>query len=427
MVIPPVIIGKMISFVSQRLNIGTGETWPGEVALKFKDILSSFTSKLKRGVILIAGTNGKTTTSLMIKRVLEKKGFRVIHNESGANLLNGLVSSFIKKTGWRGTIKADFAVLEVDENSLPIILDSFTPKVLIMLNLFRDQLDRYGEVDVIADKWQKALNKIAGDTTIIVNADDPLIAHLGRLSRAKILYFGLEEPKSFQKNLEHATDSIFCLNCGHRLSYKGIYFSHLGLWHCQKCGSKRPKVNLSTWDSVLPGLYNRYNTLAGVAALKSLGISEKEIKQGLKDFIPAFGRQEEIEIQGKKIKIFLAKNPTGFNETLKTVISLGGKQLLIVLNDQIPDGRDVSWIWDVDFEMLPSFINPVVSGDRAYDLAVRLKYSRPAQTPIIIYENLSRALDFCIHHVNQKDPLYILATYSAMLEVRKILSGRKIL
>ncbi len=454
--LPLIIIGKLIFFISRFFNIGSGGTWPGEIALQVKpDILREFSSKLRQGCIVVAGTNGKTTTSLMIKEILETKGFKVIHNGSGANLLNGIASSFIQHASWSGQIEADFGVFEVDENSLPLVISNIKYQIsktqsknkkliIIFLNLFRDQLDRYGEVDVIAEKWSRALKELPKDTKIILNADDPLIAHLGKAvsSRpgleASTFYFGLDNPKLFQKRMEHATDSIFCLNCGNRLSFDGVYYSHLGIWKCEKCGEKRPKLNISNWHSNLPGIYNRYNTLAAVSATEALEIPVQVIKKTLSSFSPAFGRQEEFTIREKKVKIFLSKNPTGFNESLRTVLSLGAQKLLLVLNDRIPDGRDVSWIWDVDFEMVPAYITPVVSGDRAYDLALRIKYSRPVhklpkgavsapETPILVYEDLKTAISFCFENLQRGETLYILPTYSAMLEVRKILKGRKIL
>lgn len=415
-------------------------------------ILTTLSNKIKKGVIVIAGTNGKTTTSLMVKTILKENGDRVIHNSTGANLLNGVVSSLIQSASWNGDIDFDWAVFEIDENALPHLLSNLPVKgkrelILVFLNLFRDQLDRYGEVDVIAEKWNKALTKLPSNTKIIFNADDPLIAYLGKAvnSRpgleANTFYFGLDEPKLFQKQMEHATDSIFCLNCGNRLAYEGTYFSHLGIWKCHKCGEKRPTLDLKTWPSSLPGIYNAYNTLAAVSVAKQLSIPDRIIKKSLSGFAPAFGRQEEFKINGKRIKIFLSKNPTGFNQSLKTVISLGAKNILLVLNDRIPDGRDVSWIWDVDFEMLPNDILITVSGDRVYDLALRIKYSQKSQissaswriksqnqiSKLKIFENLKQGIDEGLKRINHEETLYILPTYSAMLEIRKILKGRKIL
>ncbi len=438
-----VFAAKVTSLCIKFLGLGAGATWPGEIALTIApDINSSFARQLKQGCALIAGTNGKTTTSLMLTKILEHAGNRVVHNASGANLLNGVVSSFIAASDWRGNINADYGVFEVDENSLPAVLKQInTNLTIVLLNLFRDQLDRYGEVDVIAEKWERALreqhkqgqqesNTSKKNTMqLIVNADDPGVAHLGRGWGGRITYYGLNEPALFLKTKEHATDSTFCLHCGNRLTYDGVYYSHIGIWKCKKCGEKRPKPTVTSWESPLPGLYNRYNTLAAVAAAQAVGIADKKIKQALVGFAPAFGRQEEFVVGGKTVKIFLSKNPAGFNASLRTVLEMKPKILLLVLNDRIPDGKDVSWIWDVDFELIPADVRIVVSGDRVYDMAVRIKYSLKSKisSKLKIEPNLQKAIHGVLDELNGGETLYVLPTYSAMLEVRKILTGRKIL
>jgi lipid II isoglutaminyl synthase (glutamine-hydrolysing) len=425
-----VIKTKLISVISIKLGIGAGETWPGEIALTLRpNILSSLTAHIKKGIILVAGTNGKTTTSLMIATILEKHGDKVITNATGANLLNGVVSSLIRSSNWYGNVNADWGVFEVDENSLPLVLKYVKPKKIALLNLFRDQLDRYGEVDVIVEKWSKVLSAIEGQTSLILNADDPGIAWIGKKAKGNVSYFGVNDKKEYLKIAEHATDSTFCPNCGARLEYDGIFYSHIGHWHCKSCTFTRPTPNVSVFPSSLPGLYNLYNTLAAVAVTKSLGIPEHEIKKSLEHFTPAFGRQEEFVLNGKKVKIFLSKNPAGFNSSLRTVLELGAKNILLVLNDRIPDGRDVSWIWDVDFEVLAhdehvmkkhgERMMIVVSGDRVYDLALRLQYAEVKN--VAVEPDLKKAVAL------SNGDVYILATYSAMLEVRKILTGKKIL
>ena len=233
------------------------------------------------------------------------------------------------------------------------------------------------------------------------------------------------------------------MNCGGRLAYTGIYYSHIGIWHCERCGQKRPKPDLDRWNEVLPGLYNQYNTLAAVTTALSLGIPKASIKKALSGFSPAFGRQEEFVFEGRTIKIFLSKNPASFNASLRTVLEQGAKNMLLVLNDRIPDGRDISWIWDVDLEMIPKNANVIVAGDRVYDLALRVKYSRKSQISnlpslaprsgagksqkLLIEPELTKALKKALEQTPKNQILYILPTYSAMLEVRKILTGRKIL
>ncbi|HKC14867.1 MAG TPA: Mur ligase family protein [Patescibacteria group bacterium] len=417
-----IFLGKFITKFSRSLNLGHGSTWPGHIALNsnknfIKDILKN--SKIK--IILIAGTNGKTTTSKLLQSILEEDQKKVILNESGANLLNGIASALILNTNIFGKIKKDFAIFETDENTLPQVLKELTPDVLVLLNLFRDQLDRYGEVNTIASKWKLAIDKLPKKTTLILNANDPTIVYLGK--EKKTLYFGLNE----KSNLTHAqdwADSVFCPRCNSKLEFEKIYFSHIGIWQCQGCGLKTPDIDLKETYSPLLGTYNKLNTLAAVLAAKTLGVNLALINKALKNFNPAFGRQEEVKIDGKKIKIYLSKNPTGFNESLRTVSS--GKSILLVLNDRIPDGTDVSWIWDVDFEnSIKNFNSIVVSGDRTYDLALRLRYA--SSKKIEVEKDLQKAIKKALKNTSEKQTLYILPTYSAMLETRKILTGKKIL
>ena len=422
-----IVLTKFVSFVSKALGLGAGETWPGEIALKLRPhIAGSLATSLSKGIIVVAGTNGKTTTSLMIKTVLEGVGDVVIHNATGANLLNGIVSSFVRKADWLGRVGADVGIFEVDENSLPKVLAYMKPSRVVLLNLFRDQLDRYGEVDVIVEKWTGALAKLPVSTQFILNSDDPGIASLGKVVKGKVTYFGINDHKKFLGHAEHATDSTFCPACGKRLTYDGIFFSHLGLWHCPSCGNKRPSPDVAVWPTVLTGLYNQYNTLAAVATVTSFPIPHATVKHALSGFMPAFGRQEEIRVNDKSVKIFLSKNPTGFNASLRTALEMNATHILLVLNDRIPDGRDVSWIWDVDFETIPKKTNVTVSGDRVFDMALRMKY---ADTGAVVTHDgdLSQAL----HDAMEKTPagkvLYVLATYSGMLDVRELLTGRKIL
>lgn len=438
-------LGKIIALVSRALNIGAGSTWPGHVAFELEpQILPSLVDQLRKGVILIAGTNGKTTTAKMVKTILESgkwkdaqkrvpselKSGGVIHNETGANLLNGIMSALIAKASWLGEINTSWAIFEIDEATLPLALKEFTPKIVVLLNLFRDQLDRYGEVDLIAEKWRNALVKLPSATIIILNADDPHIAFLGKNLTAKVLYFGLSDHSIFLKKMEHAVDSVYCPNCGKKLNFAGVYFSHLGIWNCPSCGAKRPTLDLSSWNYLLAGVYNRYNTLAAVLVGKVTGVEEREIGKALANFRPAFGRQEELDVNGKKVRILLSKNPAGFNECIRTLKEFSGekKTIMVVLNDRTPDGRDVSWIWDVDFENIADYAGYlIVSGERVYDLALRLKYSGFDQDKTLINADLRGAIKSGLTKIKKGETLYILPTYSAMLEVRKIVGRRKIL
>lgn len=430
-----VLFGKSFSVVSKLLNLGNGSTWPGHIALSAnKDFIREITKNSQIKIIVVAGTNGKTTTSKMITTILKEDKKKVIHNTSGANLLNGIASTFIQHANILGKITQDYAVFEVDENILPLFLRECTPDAIILLNLFRDQLDRYGEIDTIAKKWKDALQNLPSSTKLFLNADDPEIAYLGADTKATVQYFGLEE-KSSNKQLQHASDSIYCPNCHTKLIYKQIYYSHLGEWSCPKCKLKRPKIDLSKTYFPLAGAYNKYNTLAAALFTQTEGVQKEIIEKALKKVKPAFGRQEIIEVAGKKVQLFLSKNPTSFNQSLETICysernEESSKNILFVLNDRIPDGKDISWIWDIDIEdYIKEFKNVTVSGDRVYDMALRIQYAQKNKkdSPVKLYENLEEAIRESLNTIQPNETLYILPTYSAMLEVRKILIGKKIL
>jgi len=423
------LLGKSLSKLSNFLNLGNGSTWPGHIALKLNpNFINDNLKKSKLKIILVTGTNGKTTTAKLLQTILEEANRKVFLNSSGANLLNGIASSIILTSDLKGNLNFDYAIFEVDENTLRQITGKIEPDFIIALNLFRDQLDRYGEINTVAKHWKEAYLKLK-KTEFILNADDPQIAYLGDGLNPRVHYFGLNDPKFEYKTQQHAADSILCPRCGAKLSYKAFYFSHLGKWKCDSCGLSRPKTTLE-WFKFYPllGTYAIYDILAAVLTAQRLDIAESKIETAIKSFKPAFGRQEITELNGKKIQVFLAKNPTSFNESLRTINANNAKNLLIVLNDRIPDGTDVSWIWDIDFETL---INPEMNlyfaGDRVYDLALRAKYAKLKFKDENIFENLEDAFKKGLPELKNDEIFYVLPTYSAMLETRKILTGKKIL
>lgn len=422
-----IIIGKVLLGLLSCLRISSGSTWPGHIILKInKNFLSETLKTSRTKIILIAGTNGKTTTGKLIEEILKQAKYRVFINKSGANLLNGMASSISSSASLLGKLNYDFAIFEVDENIIPLVMSKITPDYIIALNLFRDQLDRYGEVDNIAKKWNKSFKILPSNATLILNADDPLISHLGKDIKAKTLFFGISNNKYSIKQKQNAADSIYCPCCNNKLKYNNVYFAHLGDWFCPKCNKGKTKPeSIDVAKYPLPGTYNVYNTLASVLIAKTIGITKKDIDLALSKFKPAFGRQEKIKINNKTVQLFLSKNPTSFNESLRTIKQMGGNDILIVLNDRIPDGRDISWIWDIDTEsQLSGAENIMASGDRTYDMALRLKYCPKAKK--INYEpDLKLAIKKSLSLANKN--LFILPTYSAMLDVRKILTGRKIL
>ena len=434
-------VAKTVTSIVRSLRLGAASVLPGEISRRLHPrLLPLLFDQVSKGVILVVGTNGKTTTSLLLKQILDDSGFKVIHNSSGANLINGLITALLGSTSLTGNLTADYAILEVDENILPLVLKDCLPKYILALNLFRDQLDRYGEVDTIAQRWQKAIAPLAKDTTIVLNADDPTLSYLGQQLQQKVVYFGLNEPELYLEEIPHAVDSIYCPNCGHLLNYQGVYLSHLGDYQCPNCNFTKSKtaVNSQEWPQILIGVYNKYNTLAAGLLAQQIGIDIETIFNTIKNFKAAFGRAEELDINGKHVRILLSKNPVGMNETIRAVNNIKktgtASVALLVLNDRIPDGTDVSWIWDVDTEELVKLGGKlIVSGDRVYDMALRLKYSYPeiaedkTNFDLIIKEDLSQAINTALEQTPNNETLHIIPTYSAMLEVREILIGRKIL
>ncbi|MFN6476748.1 Mur ligase family protein [Nostoc sp. DedQUE07] len=427
-------VAKSVTFIVRSLRVGAASVLPGSIARRIEPrLLQLLSQQVKNGVILIAGTNGKTTTALLLCTILERKGFRVTHNSTGANLENGLMTALLESTNLLGTLNTDYAILEVDENIVPKVLAPLQPRIILCLNLFRDQLDRYGEVDTISKRWTKVISTLPPETVVIPNADDPTLSNLGQQLPQKVLFFGLNEPEHYLEAIPHAVDSIYCPKCGHSLDYKGVYLSHLGDFTCPKCGfsKSKPTLESSEWSQILVGLYNKYNTLAAATAAIELGVDEATIRDTINNFQAAFGRAEDLVINGKRVRILLSKNPVGTNETIRVVTQSTDKTTLLVLNDRTPDGTDVSWIWDVDTEKLVERGGTlVVSGDRVYDMALRLRYSQKSPESnlnLIVEEDLRQAIATALEHTAENETLHILPTYSAMLEVREVLTGRKIL
>lgn len=424
-----IILCKTISIISKLFKFGHGSTWPGHIALKLNpNFIGQILKKSKTKIILVTGTNGKTTTAKLLQTILEESNQKVFINSSGANLLNGIASSIILKSNFVGNLNFDYAIFEVDENTLPQITKKIEPDFIIALNLFRDQLDRYGEINTVAKNWKMAYQHLS-KTEFVLNSDDPQIAYLGEGFKSKTHYFGLNDRKFEYEIQQHVADSILCPKCGTKLTYDAFYFSHLGKWRCEKCKLERPTPALESFKYYpLLGTYAIYDTLAAILTSQLLGITDDKIEQALKNFKPAFGRQEIMETNGKKIQLFLSKNPTSFNESLRTINANNAKNLLIVLNDRIPDGTDVSWIWDIDFETLVTKnTNLYLAGDRVYELALRLKYADIDVPQENVFENLENAVFTGAKNTKTSEVFYILPTYSAMLEARKILTGKKIL
>ncbi|GAC1475823.1 MAG: MurT ligase domain-containing protein [Candidatus Dormibacteraceae bacterium] len=436
--------GKATGAVSRITRRGGGTTLPGDIARAIDPkVLTKLAQDLTHGSIVITGTNGKTTTSRLLTWLLEGAGHKVVSNRAGANLIFGVTAAALDRAGADGRLRADWGVFEIDEASLPRAVEEIKPKATVVLNLFRDQLDRYGELESIARKIESALSALPEGSTAILNADDPRVAEIGLGLTKAPLWFGLDDVTVATHELPHAADARTCPRCGASLHFDAVYVGHDGVYSCPNDDFARPtpsitaqNIKLSSFyrfsaeientqlDVQLGGLYNCYNVLAAFALARTLGLEPAYIAERLRDFRAAFGRQERVEFRGRILNLVLSKNPAGFNETLRTAIDLAnGTNFLIALNDRKADGTDVSWIWDVDFEHLKGRANAVLpAGNRAHDLAVRLKYAgvaaaEPETDP-------GRALDLLIKVTKEGDICHLLCTYTAMLDLRAELVRR---
>ena len=439
-----ILVAKIIGYLARLTGSGATAA-PGLYALKIDpNLVRKLTSGIKHGSIIISGTNGKTTTSRLTSDILKSK-FSIVHNRQGSNLLRGIASTLISTSSASGKIRANLALWEVDEGTLPDAINNTHPKTIVLLNLFRDQLDRYGEVNTVRTKWQKSLEKLPKSTTLILNADDPGISFISKSFRGKVIFFGVNDKKINLPEIAHIADVRHCLICGSKLIYSALLSAHMGHYTCPKCDFKRPtpqisasnldfKSDFSTSIKLivngqlsnvayqLPGLFNVYNILAAVSIGSTLKIATAAIKQSIESFTAAFGRFQKIKIGDKKIIIFLTKNPTGTNEVIRTIATKNRINLLAILNDNIADGRDVSWIWDTNWEVLKEKIkNLSLSGTRAWDLATRFKYSDFKLSKNMIDENISSSIYSTVKNLHNKDTLLILTTYTALLDVQKTL------
>ena len=450
--IAAVCAGKVAGAASRISRRGGGTAIAGLAALRIDPhVVRRLAKQAGGGAIVVTGTNGKTTTSLMLSRIADAARLRPLHNRSGSNLMRGVAAMLVEEASPAGTIAhaaERLAILEVDEATLPEIVGEIAPRAVVFTNLFRDQLDRYGEVDTVAKSWERALETLPPETTLVLNADDPAVAHLGRSARGRVLFYGIDDPGVAVDADEHASDFRTCLECGVELAYELTFYGHLGHWRCSACPNRRPvpQVRLSSAtlevDATalviampggadmrlrlpLAGVYNAYNALAAVTGALALDLPREAVASALEGFSAAFGRQERFSIDGRDVRVLLGKNPTGLNQVMRTLVARpGGKRLLFFLNDGIADGRDVSWIWDTDYETLrPQAVWVLAAGTRCEDLALRLKYAGFGDD-VAIEHDARAALRRALDATPTGEALYVLPTYTAMLEVRELLAGR---
>ena len=422
-----------------------GTTLPGKIANWIDpQIMRHLSMAYSDGVVMVTGTNGKTTTANLLANILLEAGKTFAFNQAGANLVTGITGALIQNTSWSGSSRANLALLEVDEATVPKLCEQLSPSLAIITNFFRDQLDRYGELDTTVRLVRESLPQ---GTVLVLNADDPLVAQFG-MNHEGSLYYGVERtPDSRSESIE-TREARFCPVCGTALDYSLFHYGQLGIFECQGCGFHRPepeilaqnvcleggvlqfRVGVTPFTLSLQGYYNLYNALAALTAARQLGVSDSIIKKGLGNFIPQAGRMERFYLSAGEITLTLVKNPTGFDQVIQTMISVDKPlRILIGINDLAADGRDISWLWDVNFERLgryEEFIHQVVcAGLRAEDMALRLKYAGVKEEKLVLMHSLSGALDCLLTERDESEVVFVLPTYTLLFPLRDLLEQRQ--
>jgi len=440
------LIAAKLTRAALRLTGRGATTLPGLAALSLDPAVAAhIAARLPKGVVVVSGTNGKTTTSRMLADVVRLSGWHPVHNRAGSNLARGIAAALVADATWIGEPRADGAIFEVDEASIVTVARLVRPRVLVITNLFRDQLDRYGELDTVARRMRDAAAALPVQATLVLNADDPIVNLVGDNFAGKVIRFGIDDATVHGALAQNVSDLTHCPRCRARLRYDRVVLGHVGDYRCPNCGFARPHPEVAATQVEsdaegtrfvlgagegaavrvpLPGVYNAYNALAAIAAGHALGIEATTAARAIGSFRPAFGRLELVEAEGRRLRLVLVKNPAGFNAAAATLLSrVGSVRLLTALNDLDADGRDVSWIWDADFEALAPRIEwAVVTGLRSRDLALRLKYAglKPDRTYVV--DGWDDAVRDVLRRSRPGDEIDVLATYTATLALRRTLS-----
>ncbi len=409
---------------------------PGEIALKIcPDLIKRLAGNVGKEIIVTCGTNGKTTTNNLLYTALTKGGYEVVCNNLGANMIGGIATAFASKCNIFGKFTADYACLEIDEASATKVFDHIKPDVMVITNMFRDQLDRYGETEQTMELLNNAIEKAEG-VTLVLNGDDPLTTAFGENRNAK--FFGISE--KVLSNEDNSSEGRFCIKCGSPMKYNFVHYSQLGDFYCEECGNKRPEIDYEAKEIDLSeslkfqingkhidlnyrGFYNIYNVLAVYSVMEIIGVDTKHFNGLMSDYKPQIGRMEEFDL-GKPFILNLAKNPAGFNQAIETVLQdKRKKDVIIAINDKPGDGIDVSWLWDVDFEKIgEAELNKLyTTGIRVYDLALRFKYS--GIEPDMVTEDMEKAIINAME--TDAEVCYVLVNYTALFGTQKILKAMR--
>lgn len=422
-----------------------GTTLPGKIANRLDPhIMRLLLGAYTEGILVVTGTNGKTTTANLLAGILKQTERKFAFNQAGANLVTGITGALLQDADWKGRSEASMALLEVDEATVPKLCEQVSPTLVVITNFFRDQLDRYGELDTTVRLVKDSLPR---ETVLVLNADDPLVAQFGA-DREQVVYYGVERtPDSVGKSQE-TREARFCPVCGTELTYALFHYGQLGIFHCRDCGFRRPEPDIlvrnvrpagetllfqveeTTYTLGLQGYYNLYNALAAFAAARRLGVESIFIEKGLKSFIPQAGRMERFHLPEGELTLTLVKNPTGFDQVIQTMLGANRSlRILIGINDLAADGRDISWLWDVNFERLGSreakIKQIVCTGLRAEEIALRLKYAEVAVDKLIIEHDLAKALAYLLTNRAGEETVYALPTYTLLWPLREILAERQ--
>ncbi len=447
-----VMAGRAATAVCRFVGRG-GTSLPGLISLRLEPrAVRMLSSQLGDGSIVVAGTNGKTTTCAWTAAAMTAGGKDVLRNSEGSNMMRGVATTLVGETSITGRVRRAHrrsGLFEADEAALPTLLEELQPRILTITNLFRDQLDRYGEIATTAGRWRVAMSRLPTSTRVILNADDPLVTSLADGARGPVVFYGIANwagDTSSESRPALSADSLFCPRCAVALSFTSISYAHLGHYHCEACGYSRPTpqvcASASTVDAAstvvemrafgdsaacrvaLPGRYNVYNALAATATAVVAGTPLAEATRAIGDAHGAFGRAESVMVDGLEVRLFLIKNPTGADEVFRVVAS-GDHDgtLVLLLSDNAADGEDVSWIWDASIEILAPWTGPVLcGGTRAEDMALRLKYGGQREPVVVVPRDVAQAVQRSIDMTTARKQVNILATYTAMLDARSALA-----